>query len=390
MLRRACCRAPRTAAARRCGTCRCRRRSRRREHAGDLVAGDRDRLRPRSFSTCWRKSENAHRVLGALESCGELPDQDPDDDEDHPEQQALEGRIQPEPPKRLTFKSITPCEGSVTRKSSRHRLPDDPDDPVAPSTTSGSASRSSRGTFRSTRKSCSLRVPGAPSGLKPVPGPPAPDRQRQVDGSGGDRHFGAPGRPRLRQAGIQGPGQPFRPDRHPLGSELNLSRDRQRKRERVSTFARPASRAPRWTGPPSGGPSLGLPSSVGLRWSSPLLCLPPRRDSAEERLSVMTPPVRTAHCPGRLIAPLAPSCAASDSNRSMWSKAMGFWPASCSSAACATLELTARGASRARDIDNQSRGPARSLSIALARGRSLHSVRVHPGLHQLRRSEPPN
>src|SRR4029077_8217987 len=110
------------------------------------------------------KDGERHRILGALERGRELPDQDPDDDEYHPEQQALEGRVQPGPPKCLTFKSITPSEGSVTRKSSATVCPTTHTILSRPSTTSGTVSRSARGTFRSTRKSCRFRPPGAPRG----------------------------------------------------------------------------------------------------------------------------------------------------------------------------------------------------------------------------------
>ena len=84
---------------------------------GDLVAGDRDAGDLLVLHVLEEVRER-HRGLSALEVRRELPDQDPHHDEDHPEQQALEGRVQPTPPKCLTFKSITPCDGSVTRKSS--------------------------------------------------------------------------------------------------------------------------------------------------------------------------------------------------------------------------------------------------------------------------------
>ncbi len=64
-----------------------------------------------------------------------------DDDEDHPEKQALEGRIQPWPPNRLAFKNITPCDGSVTRKSSATDPPTIHTILPALSTTSGRKSR---------------------------------------------------------------------------------------------------------------------------------------------------------------------------------------------------------------------------------------------------------
>jgi hypothetical protein len=69
-----------------------------REHTGNLVPGDRDGLHLVLLHVLEKRRER-HRVLGTLEGVRELPDHDPDDDQDHPEQQALEGRIQPEPPK---------------------------------------------------------------------------------------------------------------------------------------------------------------------------------------------------------------------------------------------------------------------------------------------------
>ena len=88
---------------------------------------------------------------------GKLPDQDPDDDEDHPEQQALEGRIQPRPPNRLAFKSNTPVEGVRDAKILRHRLPDDPHNPFCRVDDQRQGiPRSERGILRSTRKSCSF------------------------------------------------------------------------------------------------------------------------------------------------------------------------------------------------------------------------------------------
>ena len=106
-----------------------------------------------------------------VEVGGEIPDQYPDHDEDHPEEQALEGRVQPWPPNRLAFKNITPCDGSVTRKSSATASPTIHTILSVASTTSGSESRSPRSTFRSTRTSWSFLLrPPMPSGLNRSPG----------------------------------------------------------------------------------------------------------------------------------------------------------------------------------------------------------------------------
>src|SRR4029079_13165021 len=139
------------------------------EDAGDLVARNGDRLHVLLLDVLEELGER-HRVLGALELRRELPDQDPDADQHHPEQQALEGRVQPGPPKCLTFKSITPRDGSVTRKSSATVCPTTHTILSLASTTSGTVSRSPRGTLRSTKKSCNFRAPGAPSGLNRSPG----------------------------------------------------------------------------------------------------------------------------------------------------------------------------------------------------------------------------
>src|SRR5262249_42545043 len=141
---------------------------RRGQSAGDLVARDDDRL-DLALVQVLEELRELHLSLVALEGRRELPDQDPHHDEDHPEQQALEGRVQPGPPKYLTLKSITPCAGSVTRNSSATACPTTHTIRSRPSTTSGTLSRSVRGTFLSTKKSCSLRAPGAPSGLNRSP-----------------------------------------------------------------------------------------------------------------------------------------------------------------------------------------------------------------------------
>src|SRR4029079_4155133 len=109
----------------------------------------------------------------------EVPDEDPDHDEDHPEQQALEGRVQPRPPNRLTFKSITPRAGSVTRKSSATDSPTTHTILSSPSTTRGSESLISLGILRSTRKSWSFFRRVWPSGRNRSPG----RRDRTASGS---------------------------------------------------------------------------------------------------------------------------------------------------------------------------------------------------------------
>src|SRR6185503_2413510 len=104
-----------------------------------------------------QKLREGPRSLGFAGKCvREVPDEDPDYDEDHPEQQALEGRIQPRPPNRLAFKNITPREGSVTRKSSATDSPTTHTILSWASTTRGSESLISLGILRSTRKSCSF------------------------------------------------------------------------------------------------------------------------------------------------------------------------------------------------------------------------------------------
>src|SRR4029079_7432642 len=82
-----------------------------RDYPSNLVARDGDAL-DLAFVDGLEERRECHRRFRALECRGEIPDQDPHYDEYHPEQQALERRVQPGPPKCLTFKSITPCEGS--------------------------------------------------------------------------------------------------------------------------------------------------------------------------------------------------------------------------------------------------------------------------------------
>ncbi len=111
---------------------------------------------------------------------GEIPDQYRDNDEDHPEEQALEGRIQPWPPNRLAFKNITACEAPVIRKSSDTDSPTTHTILSALSTTRGRESRSFRATFLSTRRSWSFfSRPPIPSGLSRSPG----RRDRTASGS---------------------------------------------------------------------------------------------------------------------------------------------------------------------------------------------------------------
>ena len=62
-----------------------------------------DRLRPRPSRRAAGTRENGIGFSARWKLRREVPDQDPDDDEDHPEQQALEGRIQPGPPKTPDF-----------------------------------------------------------------------------------------------------------------------------------------------------------------------------------------------------------------------------------------------------------------------------------------------
>src|SRR5262249_10082550 len=138
-------------------------------HAGDLAAGDRDGEHLALLDVLEELREG-DLVLAPLERGRKVPDEEPHCDEDHPEQQALEGRVQPTPPKCLTFKSITPRDGSVTRKPSAPDCPTTQTFRSRPSTTSGTVSRWSRRTFRSTRKSCNFRGPGAPRGWKRSPG----------------------------------------------------------------------------------------------------------------------------------------------------------------------------------------------------------------------------
>ena len=149
-------------------------------------------------SSASRNCENGIGFGARLERRRERPDQDPDDDEDHPEQQALEGRVQPRPPNRLAFKSITPCEGPVTRKSSATASPTTHTILSWPSTTSGIESRSWRGILRSTN-SPAVSLPGRP--YRPASAgrrAPEPDRQRQRQPPGLHRHYQFDAGPRLR------------------------------------------------------------------------------------------------------------------------------------------------------------------------------------------------
>ncbi len=137
---------------------------------GYLIPGDDDRV-DLPFLDFLKEIREGNRGGLALPSSREAPDHDPYADEDDPEQQTLEGRVQPTPPNRLAFKSITPCLGAVTRKSSATDCPTTQTIRSSWSTTSGRESRSALAILRSTRKSCNFRPrPRIPSGRKVSPG----------------------------------------------------------------------------------------------------------------------------------------------------------------------------------------------------------------------------
>src|SRR5262245_42976324 len=118
--------------------------------AADVVAGDRD---PRHASRLDPLHElgEARGPLVVLEFRREIPDEDTEHHERHPEQQTLQGRVQAGPPTALNVKISTACEASVTRNASSIPWPTTHTIRSCSSTTSGTASRSRRATFRSTK-----------------------------------------------------------------------------------------------------------------------------------------------------------------------------------------------------------------------------------------------
>src|SRR5205085_1831259 len=130
---------------------------------GDVLARD-DNVR--HVARVDRRHELTERepVVAGLVFRGKVPNEHADDDEHHPEQQALQSRVQTEPPTPLSLKIITACAGFVTRNASSMACPATQTIRSVPSTTSGTRSRSARPTLRSTKKSCSFFHPPSPSG----------------------------------------------------------------------------------------------------------------------------------------------------------------------------------------------------------------------------------
>src|SRR5579864_7501688 len=133
--------------------------------AGDLIAAERDVL---NLARLNFGDEIGQRDLfgRALKGRGKLPDRDNQYDDAEPDEQALQRRVH----KSMIFNNTTPDSGLVTRNSSARAYPATHTIRPVSSTTMGTRSRSSRGTFRSTSTSCTLRRPGAPSGRSRSPG----------------------------------------------------------------------------------------------------------------------------------------------------------------------------------------------------------------------------
>ena len=159
--------------------------------ARDLLAGDHDTLDVAGVDGRHELTEGELVVAGFVPG-GEVPDEHAGHDQHHPEQQALQSRIQHEPPTPLSLKITTACAGSDTRNSQSSACPATQTMRSAASTTIGMRSRSARGTFRSTSKSCSFRCPAA-DGISrspaadsepPVRRPPSLSAQRPSHRSG--------------------------------------------------------------------------------------------------------------------------------------------------------------------------------------------------------------
>src|SRR5262249_50482058 len=118
--------------------------------AADVVAGDGDARHAPGVDPLHELGE-ARRPLVRLELRREIPDQHAEDDQRHPEQKTLQGRVEAGPPTALNVKSSTACEASVTRKASSIPWPTTHTIRSWSSTTIGTASRSRRATFRSTK-----------------------------------------------------------------------------------------------------------------------------------------------------------------------------------------------------------------------------------------------
>ena len=136
--------------------------------ASDVLTGDDDALDLPGFGRSHEVAE-PDLLLVLLQFGRHVPDEDADNDDHHPEQQALQGRIQAEPPQSLSLKIITACAGSRTRNSASAEWPATHTIRSRSSTTNGTASRRSRGTLRSTKKSCSFFRPLSPGGRNQSP-----------------------------------------------------------------------------------------------------------------------------------------------------------------------------------------------------------------------------
>ena len=151
------------------------------------------------------------RLVVALELGREVPDQHADDDEHHPEQQALQSRVQAEPPKPLSLKIITACAGSVTRNASSIPCPATHTIRSASSTTSGTRIAPLPGDLPVDEEVLQLLAPAEPERPEPVAGPPVPDtasgplqrsRRTTAATAGSERH--RPGLDRASRAGFGG------------------------------------------------------------------------------------------------------------------------------------------------------------------------------------------
>ena len=131
--------------------------------AEHFVAGENDFL-DLPFVEELDELAEGNRLVAGLEGRRKVPDEHPDDDEHHPEEQALERRVQPEPPDRLNFKISTLVVRGVTRKSADSATPTAHTMRSSASTTTGTESRISLGILRSTKRSCSFFLPAIPSG----------------------------------------------------------------------------------------------------------------------------------------------------------------------------------------------------------------------------------
>ena len=207
-------------------------------------------------------------LVARLELGGEVPDEHADDDEHHPEQQALQGRVQPEPPTSLKSQDYHGLRGVRHPKRPRRSRARPPRrSGRASSTTSGTRSRSLARHFPVDEEVLQLLAPPKPrSGRSRSPG-------RRF------RTLSRPGRRRSSETTAASP----RPASTGVESRLerrNLGRDSAHNASGIGT-------------------SPGTDSGIRETAAGASACGRPARASTPLLVKTTAPPMRSTRCPGK-------------------------------------------------------------------------------------------